>query len=271
MVLHLTHRHYILESDFHHKKSYMRLEVEELLSVCLSPIFQTPSTKHKRLTPTPSSCASSVAATPGSSTVESMSLSASIGKPLLSDYGIYELPDYDDNRDILLDTALAARIESLETETEHLQSTLSTIQQISGNDALTRFYTGFALYEILLAFFEFLGPAVYKLQYWGNSKRKTSRRRKSMKLDPLNQYFLTLVKLRLNLRVKDIAFRFGISIGLVSKYFTTWICFMYHHLKEINWSPSAEQVVATLPIAFKERYPSTFGIIDDSEIFIDSN
>ena len=92
-----------------------------------------------------------------------------------------------------------------------------------------------------------------------------------MKLDPLNQYFLTLVKLRLNLRVKDIAFRFGISIGLVSKYFTTWICFMYHHLKEINWSPSAEQVVATLPIAFKERYPSTFGIIDDSEIFIDSN
>lgn len=135
-----------------------------------------------------------------------MSLSASIGEPLLSDYGVHELPGYDDNRDIFLDTALAARIESLEAETEHLQSTLSTtkptyfrIQQISGNDALTRFYTGFASYEILLAFFEFLGPAVYKLQYWGNSERITSRRRKSMKLDPLNQYFLTLVKLRLNL------------------------------------------------------------------------
>ena len=137
----------------------------------LSPIFQTPSTKHKRLTLTPASlCASSVAATPGSSTEESMSLSASISEPLLSSYGVHELPGYGDNRDIFLDTALAARTESLEAETEHLQSTLSTtkptyfrVQQISGNDALTRFYTGFASYEILLAFFEFLGPAVYKL------------------------------------------------------------------------------------------------------------
>ena len=45
---------------------------------------------------------------------------------------------------------------------------------------------------------------------------------------------------------------------------------MYHYLKEIDWSPSAEQVSATLPIAFKEKYPCTFSIIDASEIFIET-
>ena len=39
-----------------------------------------------------------------------------------------------------------------------------------------------------------------------------------MKLDPMNQLFLTLMKLKLNLREKDLACRFGMSISVVSKY-----------------------------------------------------
>ena len=45
---------------------------------------------------------------------------------------------------------------------------------------------------------------------------------------------------------------------------------MYHHLKEIDWTPSIEQVVATLPCAFQEKYATTFSIIDGSEIFIET-
>lgn len=84
------------------------------------------------------------------------------------------------------------------------------------------------------------------------------------KLDPLNQ--LTLIKLRLNLPFKDLAFRFRISKGLVSRYFTTWVCFIYQQLKEIHWSPEVDQVFATQPIAFKERYPTTYCIIDAGEV-----
>jgi len=32
---------------------------------------------------------------------------------------------------------------------------------------------------------------------------------------------------------------------------------MYHHLKEIDWCPTAEQVAGTLHNAFKEKYPTT--------------
>jgi hypothetical protein len=44
---------------------------------------------------------------------------------------------------------------------------------------------------------------------------------------------------------------------------------MYQHLKEIDWTPAIEQVAGTLPNAFKEKYPTTYSIIDASEIFIE--
>ena len=75
------------------------------------------------------------------------------------------------------------------------------------------------------------------------------------------------MKLRLNLRNKDLAFRFSISESLVSRYVTTWICFLYHHLEEVKWMPEVEQVRATLPHSFRQAY-STFAIIDGSELFL---
>ena len=120
-----------------------------------------------------------------------------------------------------------------------------------------------------MAFFEFLGPAVNELNYWG-SKQRTHQRHYDCKLNPMNQLFLTLVKLRLNLRVKDLAFRFGISTSSVSRYITTWICFLYHHLKELDWSPSVEQVMGTLPHSFQSSYSDTYAIIDGSEIFLET-
>ncbi len=79
-----------------------------------------------------------------------------------------------------------------------------------------------------------------------------------------------LVRLRLNAHVKHLAHRFGISVGLVSRYATTWNCFLYHHLREIEWMPTPEQVAGNLPHVFKEKYPTTFAIIDGSEIFIET-
>ena len=142
------------------------------------------------------------------------------------------------------------------------------LEDIANDDSLVRFYTSFPSYEIFVAVFDFLGPAVNKLHYWGTDAIRSGKR--NMKLDPKNQFFLTLVRLRLNARVKDLAVRFGISIGLVSRYITTWICFLYHHLKEIEWMPSQEQVAANLPHVFKEKYPSTYAIIDGTEIFIET-
>ena len=140
-------------------------------------------------------------------------------------------------------------------EAEKLKNTNSkakltlTVEDLKDNENLFSFYTGFKSYNIFLAFFEFLGPAVYKLNYWGS---KTTQVRKTSANGPL---LMTLMKLRLKLKTLDLSFRFGVSKSAVSRYITTWICFLYNHLKEIDWMPSVQQVSGTLPSAFHDKYP----------------
>ena len=81
---------------------------------------------------------------------------------------------------------------------------------------------------------------------------------------------MTLVKLKLNLNIEDLTFRFQISTSTISRYFITWIAFLYDELKEIPWFPTKEQVAGTLPYAFRAKYPTTVAIIDASEIFIET-
>ena len=115
--------------------------------------------------------------------------------------------------------------------------------------------------------FEFLGPAVHKLKYWGEKdyERKQQCKRK---LTSLDQFFLMIIKLKPNLHNKDLGYRFGISESLVPRYICTWICFLYQHLKETDWTPSPQQVSGTQ--SFHDKYPTTFAITDGSEIFIET-
>ena len=226
------------------------------------------------------------------STPQQISLTAPIGEQLETDYRVHELlsdseggasdipststsilHEPSESREVVVNTALLARIESLEAENRYLQSAIGSkpqdfrIEHIQRDDRLIRFYTGFPSHRVLLAFYEFLGPVVNKLNYWG-SKKGSRVRHYPRKLDPKNQFFLMLVKLRLNLKIQDLAFRFGVSNSSVSRYVTTWICFLYHHFNEICWMPSVDQVIGTLPHSFKEKFPLTYAIIDASEIFI---
>ena len=52
-------------------------------------------------------------------------------------------------------------------------------------------------------------------------------------------------------------------MSTVSRYVTIWICFLYHHLKELDWTPSVEQVMGTSPNSFRQQYPTTYAIIDE--------
>ena len=81
-----------------------------------------PSKQQRRhLEKTPPSRASSLSiTTPGSTSTDDdqKSLSVSIGEPLVSDFGVHELPGYDGGRDKLVDTALTARIKMLESQVQ---------------------------------------------------------------------------------------------------------------------------------------------------------
>ena len=220
-----------------------------------------------------------------STTNEPELMTVSVGEQLIDNYQVTELPDdgsttaTSSSQQHLVETALLARIEFLEAQlgklqnndksTDHKKSQPFSIDQIKHDDHQVSFYTGFPSFAVFLEFYQCLGPAVDKLHYWG-TKPDARKQHRSTKLTPMDQLFMTLVKLRLDLKFADLAFRFNISTGLVSRYFNTWICFLYHHLKEIDWMPSIKQVEGTLPSAFREKYPSTYCILDGSEIFMET-
>ena len=168
---------------------------------------------------------------------------------------------------------LLFRLQRLQAENEKLKNEGERkplrIESISNDDALIRLYTGFQTFQLLLTFFSFLGPVVHHLQIWG-SKTSSSGKHRKTKLDPFNQLFLTLMKLRRNLHVKDLAYRFCISAASVSRYFITWVCFLYHHLREIDIFPLREQVIRTLPAPFEEKYATTYIIIDATEFYLET-
>ena len=80
------------------------------------------------------------------------------------------------SKENLVSTALVACIEALEAENSRLKKVLSwkegkkshfSMEHIKQDDKLVSFYTGFHSYMVFMAFFQFLGPAVNKLNYWG--------------------------------------------------------------------------------------------------------
>lgn len=134
---------------------------------------------------------------------------------------------------VIVHTALLTIIEVLETENKHWKKAgdhrfISTA--FMSNDRLIKLYTGFPSYEVLLAFYEFLGPVVDNIQYWGEREyvRKPQHKRK---LSLFDQLFLTLTKLKLELCNEDLGIRFRISESLVSRYISTWICFSVSAIK----------------------------------------
>ena len=73
--------------------------------------------------------------------------------------------------------ALVARIEVLESENSRLkalpkQKHYFRIENICEDDKKVTFYTGFGSYSIFCAFFDFLGPVVNHLNYWGAREKK---------------------------------------------------------------------------------------------------
>ena len=130
------------------------------------------------------------------------------------------------------------------------------------------FYTGFQSYKALEAFYNFLGPATESLCY-SNVVVSTKKKRHHRLLPPLEELFLTLVRLRLGLMEQDLAYRFDLSQPTVSRIIITWINFMYLELKKIPLWPPKEIVQANMPKAFKEKYPRTRVIIDATEIYTD--
>ena len=84
-----------------------------------------------------------------------------------------------------------------------------------------------------------------------------------------DQIFMVLMKVRLNLRVKDLAARFGIPVRRVSGILKTDLPILAQRLSFLVKWPSRETCIRTLPGVFKRTYPRCRVVIDCTEIFIE--
>ena len=80
-----------------------------------------------------------------------------------------------------------------------------TEEHFVNNENRVRFYTGLPGFDLLNTTFRFVGPFVS---------------RKSKTLTLFQEFVMVLIKLRLNVPLRDLAFRFGVSLSPVSRTFT---------------------------------------------------
>ena len=147
------------------------------------------------------------------------------------------------------------------------------LQRFAGSDDDIRFYTGFSSYSIFCSFYTFLGPAVNQLNYWGSDFKDdrsfgTEKCGPARKVQPIDELFLVLYRLRCNALEKDIGDRFDLHPSSVSRIILSWINFLYFKLKQLPIWASRQIVNDTMPACFKAHYPQTRNIIDCTEIFI---
>jgi len=150
-------------------------------------------------------------------------------------------------------------------------SKLFRLENIKTKDSLACYYTGFSSYYALKSFYNFLGLAVdqFTYSYDGPTADEEIKRCRPRTLPPLEEFFMTMVRLRAGLFEQDIANRFQVSQSTVSRILCTWINFLHLRLKEIPLWPPKELVRMNMPWEFAENYPSTRVIIDATEIFVE--
>ena len=128
---------------------------------------------------------------------------------------------------------------------------------LEGNDECTKFYTGltaWAIFTHLVTFLFSVSPSLSATH---------------LKLSPSDSLLLTLMRLRINLRIEDLAYRFNIGSSTASDIFNRYIDVMYINLKFLIKWPSQETCRTSMPQVFKDLYPRTRCIIDCSDIFIE--
>ncbi|CAN7995181.1 unnamed protein product [Ixodes pacificus] len=132
-----------------------------------------------------------------------------------------------------------------------------------------QFYTGLPSYGKFMSLWSFLKPGEdgENVKVWATtySGKVTKAGRLSI-LSSKDQLFLLLVRLRLGLFERDLAYRFRVSTATVSKICITWISYLYLHLGQIPLWLTREEVDDSMPPAFKDRYSTTRVILDATEV-----
>ena len=96
----------------------------------------------------------------------------------------------------------------------------------------------------------------------GQEKQRNRKR----EIEPIDQLWLFLTRVRLGLFERDLAHRFIVSVSTVSDVFITWANYLYIMLGSLPLWPSRDKIKQHLPDSFKGRYENVRGILDCTEL-----
>ncbi|EDO30942.1 predicted protein [Nematostella vectensis] len=116
-----------------------------------------------------------------------------------------------------------------------------------------KFYTGLPAMTVFMTVLNLISP--------GLALRES--------LNKFEQLLSTLMRLRLNLPVVDLGYRFTIHPSTVSRIFQSCIQVMYTSMSFLVHWPDRDQLKLTMPLSFCQKFSSCSVIIDCFEVFID--
>ena len=173
---------------------------------------------------------------------------------------------------------LKEKVKSLELINSKLELDNSFgVEKFQSSDDDIRYYTGMENYKQFKALYDFLDGEVgacSRLNFWGSNNSSfqmeyIDKRGKKRRLLPIDELFMTMARLRVNLPEKILADWYKISTSEVSRIFVTWLNFLFTRLTQLPTWASRETVNKTMPECFKYQYPFTRIILDCTEIFIE--
>ena len=88
-------------------------------------------------------------------------------------------------------------------------------------------------------------------------------------LEPDDELFLTLCRLRVNMPEKVLAHNYNISVSEVSRIFATWLDLLFSRLIQLPVWTTRRTVEETMPELFRQKYPLTRVVLDRTELFIE--
>lgn len=126
---------------------------------------------------------------------------------------------------------------------------LELTQETYKDDEVTRYYTGLPNYQVLMIIFDVCAPYIT----WTPT----------MALTKFQQFALTLMKLRLNLYITDLGYRFGISRSTASRTFQKCLEVLYCRLKMNVFWPERPVLKSTMPSCFRAAFGDSVTVIID--------
>ena len=176
-------------------------------------------------------------------------------------------------------------MESWESERDDLQLQLSIFNVCFGAELFKddnksfRYYTGISNWKIFSQLFEFLNERTTHLNYWRSVElakkcfsydisENENRQGRPRSLKVIDEFFLTLVRVRQGFTLKHLSFLFDVSEQTVSRVFLTWINFVYFELGAFPIWQSRDLNNETMPEALKVKFSNTRCILDCTEIKI---